>query len=100
MLIAILILLVLLMSGLAVVLVYALRADISIGRDSWSRLNRKQQRLQLVAIVAWFGGLAIGFGIGYAIGGNWQSGIGGAVVLAFGLAVIGPLVVLGVGRRA
>lgn len=99
MLIAIAVCIVMLMGGLAVVMLYALRVDLNFARDAWQRLTCKQQMLQLVAVLAWFVGLAAGFAVGYAISGNWEGGVAGAVVFAFGLAVIGPLLALRIRRK-
>jgi hypothetical protein len=86
-----------LMAGLVFFMLKAWQVDFGILKDAWRQLNHKSRMILLVGVLAWFFGLAAGFGIGYAVGGTPQGGIAGALVFAFGLGVIGPLVALRMG---
>jgi hypothetical protein len=98
-LIAVAIVLVILMVGLAIPLLYALQVDVRFGRDAWRKLDQKHRRLQLAALLIWLVGIAAAFGVGYAIVGTWKGGVAGAAVWGAGLAVIGPVFALGARRK-
>jgi multisubunit Na+/H+ antiporter MnhB subunit len=94
-LIAIGVLLVILMAGVGILMLYGGLVDLRFAREAWRKLDHKHRRAQVVALLVWLFGIVAAFGIGYAIGGNWEGGAVGAAAWGVGLAVISPLLVLG-----
>ena len=87
------------MGVLALSGIYALKVDLSFIKDDWRKLDAGQHRALVAVGVTWLIGITAGFGIGYAVGGNYVAGIVGAVVSFFGLVAITPFVLLKAGRR-
>jgi hypothetical protein len=64
-------------AGLLLAMLYALKADGQLMRASWQATDKRQGRLQGLIFICWLVGLAVGFGIGYAVSANYQGGIAG-----------------------
>jgi TRAP-type C4-dicarboxylate transport system permease large subunit len=75
------------------------QANIRLARESWGKTPPRLRRRQLVALVVWLGALVVVFGIGYGVTRNPVESAGAAAVWATVLAVVGPFVVFGIGKR-
>lgn len=74
----------------------ALKADRKLFQWAWAKTPQRTRSIQLLATVVWFVTLFVTFGIAYGITGNVLVAAGSAVGCVIVLAVLGPIVGLGV----
>ena len=67
-------------------------------RATWARMSHKQRVVQGILVPAWFGVIAVAFGVGYLASGRVTTASATAGTTALVMIVVGPVVGFAVAR--